>query len=100
MDTITVDIDGRIASFTGGRFTGDPDVVAAAHRAVTERHTVDIFERFPTPAETGTPLGVLAALCAFNPARVFITQLPAELGNWLNDAFEDTGCGAQGATGQ
>ncbi|MGC0252608.1 hypothetical protein [Pseudactinotalea sp. Z1748] len=100
MDTITVDIDGHLASWRGGEFTGDPGIVAAATEAICQERTIDIFDRFPVLAESGHPVGALAALSTFNPGRVFITELPDGLAQWLTAAFGAAACGSAAALGE
>ncbi|HLS26763.1 MAG TPA: hypothetical protein VK063_12910 [Beutenbergiaceae bacterium] len=99
MDTITVDIDGRIASWRAGQFTGDPEVVAAAGFAIEHGQTVAVFDQVPIEARADEPLGALAALSAFNPGRVFVTELPEAVANWLTAVFDQDQCGASAASG-
>lgn len=89
---ISVDIDGRHASWDGTVFTGDADLVHAAEEAADEAAPVAIFGLFPVPAGRDEPIGRLAALAAFKPGRMFVTQAPADVVEWLDEAFEQTEC--------
>ncbi|MPV50122.1 hypothetical protein GCG21_08900 [Pseudactinotalea sp. HY160] len=89
---ITVDIDGHVASWDGHDFTGDPELVREARAATIEGRTVDIFGFFPVEASAGDPVQALAALAAWNPGRLFVTQAPAEVASWLDEAFSNRAC--------
>lgn len=91
---ITVELDGRVASWDGQDFTGDPDVVREARAASIEQRTVDIFGLFPVEAAASAeePVAALAALSALDPGRVFVTHAPVEVTGWLDEAFAQRSC--------
>ncbi|MEH0110765.1 hypothetical protein V6N00_13725 [Tersicoccus sp. MR15.9] len=79
---VAVDIDGAIASFEDGTFTGDPVIVVAAIEAV------ELGSRFrlgsiDVTAGADTELGVAAALAATNPGRAFFTEISEETGQLI-----------------
>lgn len=97
--TVTVEIDGLTASWNGREFTGDTELVEAAKRAVELRETVEVFGRIPIDTTSVDPYGALAALSAYRPGRVFVTQAPEELTDWLELMFEANDCQAHEPAG-
>lgn len=77
---VVVRVDERLAGWCDGIFTGDRDMVAAAHRAVRYHFTVPLNHWDPeVPADASTALGAAAALASFNYGRAVIERAPDDV---------------------
>jgi len=75
-----VRVDERLAGWCDGIFTGDRDMVAAAHQAVRYEFTAPLNHWDPeVPADASTALGAAAALVSFNYGRAVIELAPDDV---------------------
>jgi hypothetical protein len=86
--TVTVDIDGKTASWVDGMFTGDPDLLADAFLSVDLQMTVQLGFADIT-AGHDTPLGAAAALAAYKPGRARFLTLPAGVSEHIYGGHND-----------
>jgi|SRR5699024_4954010 len=90
--TITVDADGKEASWDGETFVGDRAVVADAVRAAETGLPIEVFGLFPVEPDSQTPLGVTASLFAHDPGQTRVTDAPQVVIDWLDEAFTQMDC--------
>lgn len=77
---VLVRVDERLAGWCDGIFTGDRDMLAAAHRAVRYEFTAPLNHWDPeVPADASTALGAAAALITFNSGRAVIERAPDDV---------------------
>lgn len=77
---VLVRVDDRLAGWCDGVFTGDRDMVTAAHRAVRFGLTAPLNHWDPTvPAGDTTALGAAAALVSFNHGRAVVERAPDDV---------------------
>jgi hypothetical protein len=77
-DTVVVDIDGKIASWSDGWFSGDPDILAEAFLSVELKAGFQLGFADVTAGDD-TPLAAAAALAAYKPGRARFITLPADV---------------------
>lgn len=74
---VLVRVDDRTAGWCDGIFSGDRDMLAAAHRAIRLGDTAPLNGwDAEVPAAQDTALGAAAALITYNPGRAVVMRAP------------------------
>lgn len=76
--TIAVAVKDKTAAWNDGHFVGDQDVVKFAEHMASGAVEVEVFNQTITASYTD-PLGALAAMAAYWPGRVIVTEAPEEV---------------------
>lgn len=75
---VLVNVDGAIATWIDGEFSGDPRIVTAAESAALGRYEIEIAGRV-VRANGYEPAGAIAALHAFKPWRTRVIEAPEDV---------------------
>lgn len=75
---VVVNVDGAIATWVDGEFSGDSRIVGAAESAAIGRYEVEVVGR-QLRANGHEPIGAVAALHAFRPWRTRVVEAPEEV---------------------
>jgi hypothetical protein len=87
-ETVTVDIDGKTATWADGWFTGDPDLLAEAALSVEIQASFQLGFADVTAGDD-TALGAAAALASYKPGRARFLTLPADVAKELYGGHND-----------
>lgn len=75
---LSVNIDGRIITWSDGMWAGDKFLIAEAEYKSEARVSIPlIYDGVPVEANEGHVLGALAAMIAINPGRAKIIDAPS-----------------------
>ena len=85
-DLVAISVHGKGASWCGGTFAGDPEILATARFAVTGSLPVDVGPLRQVATDTDA-LGALAALMAYS-AQALIVEAPAWVASAIDIAAE------------
>lgn len=72
---VLVNVDGAIATWIDGEFSGDPRIITAAETAALGRYEIEVAGR-TMRANGYEALGAVAALHAFKPWRTRVIEAP------------------------